>query len=74
VVSEIKRPLSPQQPAVWRTPELRVEKWDSSEVVRGNAGIHACLMPRDWRRANIAHHPELFHYTRERYTNRGDQG
>ena len=36
-------------------PELRVEHWDTQDVVRGASGIHACLVPRNWEIANPRH-------------------
>lgn len=41
---------SPHQSTVWRDPELRVEYWDEGDAVRGQAGIHATLVPMAWRR------------------------
>lgn len=44
--------VSPVQGTLWDTPEMRVEDWNESSVVRGHAGIHACRLPRgDWRTA-----------------------
>jgi hypothetical protein len=64
-IPELKRLISPQQGSVWHTAELRVEKWQNDgSMVRGEAGIHACRMPIDWRRASIAHHSELHHYNK----------
>lgn len=46
------RLISPHMHTEWPTPELHVEApWDDSDVLRGASGIHARLMPRDWRRA-----------------------
>lgn len=42
---------SPHRGIPWIGPDLRVERWDESEALRGVAGIHARLMPRDWIRA-----------------------
>jgi len=42
---------SPTMDTVWHEPELRVEKWSDSTAVRGEAGIHAHLMPSSWHRA-----------------------
>jgi hypothetical protein len=39
----------------WHEPTLRVEAWTNDAAVRGEAGIHAVRMPRDWLRAD----PEL---------------
>lgn len=41
---------SPQQGTPWPTPELRTPDWDTSDVVRGVAGIHARLVPVGWER------------------------
>lgn len=38
----------------WEAPELRVSDWDTSDVVRGCSGIHACLMPKNWEIADPA--------------------
>lgn len=40
--------LSPTQKTPWLDPELRCEMWDTSEAIRGVAGIHAHLVPQDW--------------------------
>lgn len=42
---------SPHRGTPWIGPDLHVEHWDECEVLRGAAGIHARLMPRDWLRA-----------------------
>lgn len=42
---------SPVQGTPWRDAELRCENWDESDVVRGVAGIHAHIVPFDWRSA-----------------------
>lgn len=36
----------------WESAELRVNNWDTSDVVRGTSGIHACLMPLNWEIAD----------------------
>lgn len=41
---------SPQQADLWHTPELRCDSWDTNSVVRGYAGIHAHLVPKNWTR------------------------
>lgn len=41
--------LSPAQRTLWLDPELRCETWDTSAAVRGVAGIHAHLVPRNWQ-------------------------
>jgi hypothetical protein len=44
--------MSPSQGTLWPTPDHMVPKWDTQEVVRGKAGIHACRLPRgDWKLA-----------------------
>lgn len=44
------------QHTLWKTPELIVENWDTSEAVRGRAGIHACRLPKgDWKEAAKPH-------------------
>jgi hypothetical protein len=40
--------LSPTQQTPWLDPELRCETWDTSDAIRGVAGIHAHLVPIDW--------------------------
>lgn len=60
--AELGKLVSPQMGTVWHTPELRVPRWARAAAVRGHAGIHAARMPRDWRRARIAHHDELQDY------------
>lgn len=40
---------SPQQETLWEQGELRCEKWDKDEAVRGKSGIHALLAPENWR-------------------------
>jgi hypothetical protein len=42
---------SPDQGTLWHSAELRVERWDESDVLRGRAGIHARRMPRNWLQA-----------------------
>src|SRR5882672_8068200 len=49
-----QRLISPSLRTIWHTPELRVETWNTSDAVRGKAGIHAARMPYDWRRASLA--------------------
>lgn len=53
--------ISPQQGAVW--PEDGVldaaASWSDAAAIRGVAGIHARRLPRDWRRADWRHDPEL---------------
>lgn len=49
----LKKLKSPSQKTVWETPELRVEKWSTSDAVRGVAGIHAARMPYDWKNASL---------------------
>jgi len=45
--------ISPSEKTVWHTAELRVSAWNTSDVVRGVAGIHAARMPYNWRRASL---------------------
>ncbi len=45
--------MSPSRKTVWRTAELRVSAWNTGDVVRGEAGIHAVRMPYNWRRASL---------------------
>ncbi len=40
--------LSPTQQTPWLDPELRCEAWDTSDAIRGVAGIHAHLVPMRW--------------------------
>jgi hypothetical protein len=54
-----QRLISPTFNTVWHTAELRVENWNSSEALRGVAGIHAARLPLDWRRADIMDHGGL---------------
>lgn len=48
-VQRLRSPM--RKSAIWHTPELRVDHWDTREVLRGVAGIHARRVPIDWRRA-----------------------
>lgn len=41
---------SPIRSAVWHDAELRCEIWDESKVIRGNAGIHARIVPTEWHK------------------------
>ena len=50
---------SPAQNCFWQTAELKVAEWSQSAAVRGVAGIHAALMPYDWRKARLEDHSEL---------------
>lgn len=44
--------MSPHMHTLWYGPELHVqEPWTEAENVRGHAGIHARLMPYDWKKA-----------------------
>ncbi len=40
---------SPSMGTLWPTADLRAEAWDSLEVIRGKAGIHAVLVPKHWK-------------------------
>lgn len=40
---------SPHQHTIWPEAELVVPNWDEGEAVRGSAGIHARLVPKNWR-------------------------
>jgi hypothetical protein len=51
-----QRLISPSLKTVWHTAEMRVENWDSCEVLRGVAGIHAARLPLNWRRADVMSH------------------
>jgi hypothetical protein len=44
--------VSPQQRTPWHEPSLHAERWSDSAAVRAQAGIHARLVPTDWRRAD----------------------
>jgi len=44
--------ISPVQRTPWHDTTLCVANWSDSAAVRGEAGIHARRMPRDWRRAD----------------------
>ncbi|HZT90315.1 MAG TPA: hypothetical protein VFA12_20410 [Stellaceae bacterium] len=58
-----QRLVSPQQRTAW--PEdgiLRAENWSDAAAVRGEAGIHARRLPRDWRLADPFYDPELATY------------
>jgi hypothetical protein len=46
---EIKVLVSPAYQAFWEGPELRVTDWDTSEALRSHKGIHAKLVPHDWK-------------------------
>jgi len=45
------RLASPHQRTIWPSETLRADDWSDAAAVRGEAGIHARQMPRDWRRA-----------------------
>lgn len=47
---EMGRLHSPQIGTPWYGPELRVEHWDESDVVRGRQGIHAEFVPVEWEK------------------------
>lgn len=40
--------ISPARRTPWPDPELRCEAWDTSEAIRGVAGVHAHLVPMNW--------------------------
>jgi hypothetical protein len=44
--------VSPMQRTAWHEATLHAERWSDSAAVRGEAGIHARLVPTDWRRAD----------------------
>lgn len=48
---------SPVQATAWNGPELRCDRWDEADVVRGVAGIHAHLVPDDWHALPIPESP-----------------
>ncbi len=48
---------SPHRRTPWHTPELRCDGWSDAEALRGEEGIHALRMPRDWRRADWQYSP-----------------
>jgi hypothetical protein len=51
---------SPQQGHEWEDAELHCEAWEQEDVVRGKSGIHARLVPHDWKAVAPdyeAHHP-----------------
>jgi hypothetical protein len=54
--AERQRLRSPDQRTLWHSAELRVERWDESSVLRGQAGIHARRLPRDWLQAEWGDH------------------
>lgn len=43
--------MSPHTSTLWPDSELRCKAWDEADVLRGVAGIHARLVPLDWRHA-----------------------
>ena len=44
--------ISPVQRTRWHDTTLWAEQWSDSAAPRGQAGIHACRVPCDWRRAD----------------------
>lgn len=48
---------SPIQRTLWEGTELRAPLWSDNGAVRGHAGIHAHLVPRDWAHHNCPEHP-----------------
>lgn len=47
--------VSPSYQTKWNDAELRVAHWDESDVVRGVAGIHALLAPKNWMTCDPGH-------------------
>lgn len=41
--------ISPLQRTIWDGPELRENNWDDVHSVRGHRGIHARLVPKNWK-------------------------
>lgn len=44
-----QRLMSPHQNTPWRADTLIVPEWDEGDAVRGVSGIHARLVPKNWR-------------------------
>lgn len=51
-----------QRDTIWHAAEHRVPEWSTKAALRGVAGVHAALMPYDWRRADPDDHDELRDY------------
>ena len=51
------RLMSPSQRTDWEEAELHCETWAEADVVRGVAGIHARLVPLNWRTAQSSEVP-----------------
>lgn len=51
---------SPIQRTPWDGPELRAAYWSTDTAVRGHAGVHAHLVPKDWANLNCPEHPWVY--------------
>jgi len=58
--------FSPSQGTLWPTPELHCDHWDEIEVVQGAAGIHASLVPPNWKQNLHPIHPNHQAYIKHR--------
>ncbi len=46
---DVERLVSPHQSTPWPDDTLIVPHWDEGDAVRGTSGIHARLVPKNWR-------------------------
>jgi hypothetical protein len=51
--------LSPLRRTTWHEASLKAEQWSDEQAVRGEAGIHARRMPKDWLRVDAKWFPEI---------------
>jgi hypothetical protein len=51
--------LSPLRRTTWHEATLKAEQWSDEQAVRGEAGIHARRMPKDWLRVDGRWFPEI---------------
>jgi hypothetical protein len=51
--------MSPLRRTPWHDATLKAEQWSDEQAVRGEAGIHARRMPKDWLRVDGRWFPEI---------------
>jgi hypothetical protein len=51
--------VSPLRRTQWQDGTLKAEQWSDQEALRGEAGIHARRMPKDWVRVDARRFPEI---------------
>lgn len=55
--------VSPQLRTSWKDAELIAPNWSTEDSIRGEAGIHALRLPKNWRKARWIHSKLALTYT-----------